>query len=173
MNVAMFFEYSSIERDLLKYGLPSLKFEDLVEYLANPSEGRFFKSGFSYIALDKEQRTSMDQVISQFKKSGFVNRIKMKDDNDHVSFDVDIALDAFEIITNNNIDIISIYSSNINLIPLITRLQSKGYRVEIIGFSPNELSEEALGFIDLSDAIEDDLQYYKNQNDDQENNKDE
>lgn len=162
MNVALFFDFNTISKDLQKYGLPSFKFDELVDYLADSKEGRFFKSGFSYIDKGLEEKTSLDDVINQFKLANFVTRVKSKASENPSGFEVEMSIDALEIIYHNNIDIISIYSNSTKLIPLIIHLQNKGYRVEIIGFSKNELTDYSLGFIDLSEAVKSDLMYYQN-----------
>jgi uncharacterized LabA/DUF88 family protein len=153
MNVVIFFEFKSIFEDLEKSGLKEIDLELLIDYLADSRDNRNFIIGYSYLEIDEEQHTSMDVVLKELKDSGFITRTKNKGENN--GFEVDITVDVFKVLMTGHADIIVIYSKNNKLIPMINEVQSMGLRVEITGTQENELSDVALGFINLTKAYVD------------------
>lgn len=158
MNVAIFFDYDTIENNLNDFGLSGLDYEALTDYLTDPNEGRKLSSAFCYISVEKNSKTSHDHLVEEFKNSGFIVREKEKVDGKYPTLDVDMVMDIYEVINNKNIDIITIFTNNVRFLPLIINLQNKGYRVEVVDFIRTKLSEESLGFIDLSEIIKEDIE---------------
>lgn len=167
MKVAIFLDFESIFNDLEYYGLTEFDYEQLIDYLAETKDNRELIMGYSYMSLENDSKTSYDELQQKLKNLGFINRTKIIAENKSPSFEVELTTDLIEVIQNSKVDIVVIYSNNNDYAFLIDRIQQKGIRVEVTGFGRNSLKENALGFIDLTEAVIENL----NEFDMEENNK--
>jgi uncharacterized LabA/DUF88 family protein len=161
MRIIIFFDFVTIYKELEDMGIEEIDYSVLIDYLAAEDEQRIFMSGFAYFPIDPENPTKNDSIVEELKAYGFqIRKKEYKTDGlmMQCDFGVDLALDCAEIFYNNKADIILIFSNNENLIPLIKRIKDRGTRIEIASFMKSAIIEYASGFININNAIQEDIE---------------
>lgn len=152
MKTIIFYDDAAMTRESIKYGIEKFELGELTHFLADPAEGRVLKTGFAYVDLPKEGKTSVDYKIQEYSDLGFL--VKTKEIIEDGNFDVELSIDVLEVVSNGNVDIVVIYSDSNNLVGLVEKIMRKGIRVEIVSISKTKLAQKASSFIDLSFVLQ-------------------
>ena len=137
-----------------------INYPELINYLANLKEGRFFQEAFAYVPIDPRQEHVRDAEIQKLWKSGFVVKTKVgtiAGNTYKCDFDVEMTMDIENVAHEVKPDVIVIISGDSDFIPLVLDLRNKGIRVEVASFGnsmSNLLKERCSGFIDLDRLVD-------------------
>ena len=127
----------------------------LVDYLADPNEGRMLVEAFAYLAIDPRHEREGDIALDELWSAGLLVRHKVGTivgDTYACDLAVEIALDMARAAYEMSPDVVVVATADDRLIPAVMTLRGKGIRVEVASFASQAsrmLRQRCSGFIDL------------------------
>ena len=127
----------------------------LVDYLADPEEGRLLVEAFAYLPIDPRHEREGDIALDALWSAGMLVRHKIgaiAGDTYRCDLAVEIALDMARAAYEMSPDVVVVATADDRLIPAVMTLRGKGVRVEVASFASQAsrmLRQRCSGFVDL------------------------
>jgi uncharacterized LabA/DUF88 family protein len=159
-TVAVFLDFANISASSNSLKC-KVDYGSLLEYLADPNEGRFLQAAFAYVPIDPRLEHAMDRTIKTLWKNGYVVKSKVgtiAGQTYKCDFDVEMTLGMVKTAFDSKPDIIVLVSGDSDFVPVVLELRDKCIRVEVASFENSMsalLSCRCSGFINLNTLMND------------------
>lgn len=158
-KVVVFLDYANINATGSQRKLP-VDYSQLLNYLADPEEGRFLQEAFAYVPIDPRREHAMDERVRELWDAGYLVKSKVgtiAGQSYKCDFDVEMTLDMSRLAYEMKPDIVVLASGDGDFVPVVLELRSKGIRVEVAAYRESmsgQLMHRCSGFIDLGYALD-------------------
>ena len=153
-KVVVFLDYANINAAASQQGCEA-DYKLLLDYLADPEEGRFLQEAFAYVPIDPRREHAMDEKVRGMWDAGYLVKTKVgtiAGQSYKCDFDVEMTLDISRAAYELQPDIVVLASGDSDFVPVVLELRQKGIRVEVAAFNRSMsglLRHRCSGFIDL------------------------